>query len=167
MRARGWLGCSHRCLDARPHRDSMAMVASGATAIPLLRTKLQRPGRRAHHVHRPAAIALLREGPTPSLTLVDAPAGFGKTTLVADWCAEPDTRSVAWVTLDAADGDPERFWAYVLAAVASADPRLSIPLALTERGALHSVVPPLVDALDVADRPITLVLDDYHRLNGG
>ena len=53
--------------------------ASESAAIPLLRTKLQRPGRRDHHVHRPAAVALLRRGARRSLILVDAPAGFGKT----------------------------------------------------------------------------------------
>ena len=90
--------------------------------IPLIRTKLRRPFIRPNLVSRPRLQAQIAEGLRGPLTMVIAPARFGKTTLVADslaGCGMP----VAWLTLDREDNQPWRFLAYVLAALRDADPR--------------------------------------------
>jgi LuxR family transcriptional regulator, maltose regulon positive regulatory protein len=95
--------------------------------------------------------------------LVSAPAGFGKTTLVADWFAA--RRATAWLSLDARDDDPERFWTYVLAAF-DAVPRTEhqTPLAMLQAAGLplETVVTTLINDLETAAQDMVLVLDDYH-----
>ena len=90
----------------------------------LLDTKLHAPDPRPGVVARPGLLATLgRAG--ARLTLVDAPAGWGKTTLLSEWrLADPAGRPFAWVSLDAADADPVRFWSYVLEALRRAMPAL-------------------------------------------
>jgi LuxR family maltose regulon positive regulatory protein len=90
------------------------------------------------------------------LTLVAAPAGFGKTTLLAQWVSEldPAATTSAWVSLDAADRDVARFWAYVVAALSGV-----IPHSRLEK--LHGAAQ-LIVALAELDRDVVLVLDDYH-----
>jgi LuxR family transcriptional regulator, maltose regulon positive regulatory protein len=97
------------------------------------------------------------------LVLVSAPPGYGKTTLVAGWLAA-DGRAAAWLTLDPSDDDPAVFLAYLLAAVRRVVPELD-PGA--ERGLAGTTSPaaalaPLLNALATLDRPLVLVLDDYH-----
>ena len=82
----------------------------------LLTTKLHIPQAAREFVPRPHLTARLDEGLKRKLTLVSAPAGFGKSTLVADWLAESGL-SAAWPSLDAGDSDPARFWTYLIAAV--------------------------------------------------
>src|SRR5690242_12191645 len=82
----------------------------------LIRTKLYIPQVRPKRVSRQALLARLDAGLARKLTLVAAPAGFGKTTLLSDWIAA-GSRPVAWVSLDARDNDPLRFAAYVSAAL--------------------------------------------------
>ena len=77
-----------------------------AMAIPLLETKLYRPKRRDGLVARPRLVDCVNRGVTSSLTLISAPPGFGKTTLLADWLASRDTASVAWLSLDSGDNNP-------------------------------------------------------------
>ena len=106
----------------------------------------------------------------PRLTVVVAPAGWGKTTLLSQWAHDPaETRGIVWVSLDEADDDPVRFWTYVLTALQRDVPGLG-PAAL--RRAVHpgsrSGRPRAADAAQRADRRSTtehvLVLDDYHLL---
>jgi len=83
---------------------------------PLLTTKLYIPPVRPNLVSRPRLIERLNEGITRKLTLISAPAGFGKTTLLSKWvssCRHP----VAWLSLDERDNDPARFWTYFVAAL--------------------------------------------------
>ena len=95
------------------------------SAAPLLVTKLDPPRVRQGHVPRRELIARLREGLDRRLTLVAAPAGWGKTSLLAEWlAAEPDV-DFAWLTLDEDDNDPARFWAYTAAALRRAS--LDVP----------------------------------------
>ena len=82
----------------------------------LLRTKLYLPSGRSHLVARPRLVARLNEGLTRPLTLLSAPAGFGKTTLLSEWIAQ-DKLPVGWLVLDADDNDPVRFWSYFIAAL--------------------------------------------------
>jgi LuxR family maltose regulon positive regulatory protein len=99
------------------------------------------------------------------LLLVCTPAGFGKTTLVADWAASASW-PVAWLSLDPEDNDPARFWRYVVAALdrvceglaEQVLPRLSAPAVLSSEG----VVTVLANRLESAPEELALILDDYH-----
>ncbi len=102
------------------------------------------------------------------LTIVSAPAGFGKTTAVAQWAAAAAQR-IAWVSLDADDHDPTRFWTRVLAALDQHLPglcRTSLsPHAATSQAELPDhAARMLLNAFEAASEPVTLVLDDYHVL---
>src|SRR5262245_40206820 len=90
---------------------------------PLLTTKLYLPPARSHLVPRPHLIERLNAGLTHRLTVISAPAGFGKTTLLSLWIPQSQ-RCVAWVSLDEGDNDPVRFWSYVISAVQMLDRQL-------------------------------------------
>jgi LuxR family maltose regulon positive regulatory protein len=85
-------------------------------ASPLLETKLYVPRRRRSVVPRPRLSERLNRGAEAKLTLVSAPAGFGKTTLLAEWLADApaDEWSAAWLSLDQRDNDPALFWTYLI-----------------------------------------------------
>jgi LuxR family maltose regulon positive regulatory protein len=135
---------------------------------PLLRTKLYVPRPRVGLVARPRFIRRLDAAANAKLILVSAPAGFGKTTLLAEWLAgpAPTTRSVAWVSLDRGDNDPVSFWTYLIAALQTVSPEVGE----TELGLLASPQPPpiqrvlttLLNDLGLPGDDIVLVLDDYH-----
>ena len=147
----------------------------------MLRTKLYLPSGRPHLVKRPQLIALLNEGLRRPLTLVSAPAGFGKTTLLSEWVTQDQLR-VAWLVLDADDNDPVRFWSYFIAALQQIDGAIgsSSFTLLQSPGAtaLESMLRALVNEIDSLPdkRPadlfsgeieslnpnFILVLDDYH-----
>ena len=95
-------------------------------ASPLLATKFHVPATRSTLVARPRLTERLDAGREARLTLVSAPAGFGKTTLLADWlsAASADGRAVAWLSLDQRDNDPAVFWAYMVATLRRAVPGL-------------------------------------------
>ncbi len=95
--------------------------SAGKPAHPILQTKLFVPPTRPERVPRPALIARLNEGLTGKLTLISAPAGFGKTTLIADWLQQLD-RPSAWISLDEGDNDPVRLCAYFVAALQRIEP---------------------------------------------
>lgn len=135
----------------------------------LLATKTEAPRLRDGHVPRPALVEHLRRGLHNRLTLIEAPAGSGKTTLLVEWCAAEAGRvPFAWVSLDAGDNDPVRFWGYVAAALRGAgidvprsvDAALSAPAA----SAVETGLPPLVNALAGRPSGVVLVLDDYHLI---
>ena len=90
---------------------------------PILATKLYIPPPRPKSVPRPRLIEQLNEGLSraPSMSLICAPAGFGKTTLVSEWVNQ---RKVAWLSLDEGDNDPMRFLAYLVAAVQTVAPNV-------------------------------------------
>jgi LuxR family transcriptional regulator, maltose regulon positive regulatory protein len=141
-------------------RASPAAAAGEPDA--LLATKLHLPGVRPGFVPRPRLLDRLTAGLAGSLTLVCAPAGFGKTALLADW-ARGSRRPVAWLSLDAQDNDPARFWRYVAAALERARPGLGGPVA-ARAGSSEAVVTALVNQLAAAPDPVALVLDDYHLI---
>ena len=129
----------------------------------LVHTKMAFPRTRAELVNRPRLTQELRRAGDAALVLVSAPAGFGKTTLVA--AALDDGTPVAWVSLDARDGDGTRFWTYTLHALEAASPGCaSVALTLLEAGnaGFEEVVAGLVNELSVRSDPLTLVWDDYH-----
>jgi len=147
----------------------------------ILATKLYLPPLRPNAVRRPRLIERLSNGLLQGrsfarkLTLVSAPAGFGKTTLLSAWietlasASEPVGPRFAWLSLDEDDGDPIRFLAYLAAAVRTVAPDTG----LSVLAALEASQPPPVEALLAAwlnelaalAEPVCLVLDDYHALD--
>ena len=120
------------------------------------------------HVPRPRLLAMLDAATPGQLVLVSAPAGYGKTLLLAEWAALRPER-VAWVSLDDDDGTEHRFWSAVLAALlgCAAVPDGSALHRLAASGAPHTYpdfLPHLLAALDELPEPVTLVLDDVHEL---
>ena len=112
----------------------------------------------------------LRAGSGLRLSLVACPAGYGKTTLLAEWQeAEAARKPVAWLTLDEGDNDPVVLWSYVIEALRRACPAISLPTSPQMVGAasiVHMVLPRLVNQLDDLGE-VTLILDDFHRLSDG
>ncbi len=140
--------------------------AKGVISVPspLLMTKLYLPPARPNLVRRPRLTARLAEGLNRPLTLVSAPAGFGKTTLVSEWRATVGGRShpLAWLSLDRGDNDPGRFWAYVLAALRTLPGFTALPDELDTGAPPESLLAPLINGLEGAAKGVALVLDDYH-----
>jgi LuxR family maltose regulon positive regulatory protein len=142
-------------------------AATGAPAAVLVDTKFYLPAR-GEVVERPRLIEALASS-RQRLKLIRAPAGWGKTTLVADWAvAAEEERGFAWLSLDDSDDEPARFWLYVIEALRRLDPGVgstSLPL-LTAPGTTieREVLPALINELASLDRPVTLVLDDYHSI---
>lgn len=136
--------------------------------LTVLNTKLFAPPPRSRAVKRSRLLERLEAGVKHPLTLVSAPAGFGKTTLVSDWAANRSD-PLAWVSLDETDGDLAHFLTYVVTALQS----LSDTIGQGVLTALQAQQPPPMDQLMAAlvndlvrhGNPLTLVLDDYHRLN--
>ena len=136
--------------------------------MPILATKLYIPPPLPHIVLRPRLIEQLNEGLHRKLTLISAPAGFGKTTLVSDWVAGCE-RSTAWLSLDEGDNDPTRFLTYLVTALQTMAPNVGEVVLR----ALQSPQPPptesilttlLNEIITISDNFI-FVLDDYHMLD--
>ena len=145
------------------------MAERGGAAAPLLAAKRTVPPRRPGLVRRRRLLDRLAAADT-RLVAVVAPAGWGKTTLLAEWAQDPvERRPVAWVSLDEADDEPGRFWTYVLTALQATVPRWApAPLAALTAPGLAPVdlaLPTLLNELEAAgDDQHLLVLDDYHAL---
>lgn len=149
----------------------------GAQEMPLLRTKLYIPPLRREQVPRPRLIERLDAGLRRKLTLVSAPAGFGKTTLVSEWVdhlrldAAKESQianRIAWLSLDESDNDPTRFLAYSIAALQTIEANIG----KGALSALQSPQPPPTETIltalinEIAAIPdrIILALDDYHLI---
>jgi len=137
---------------------------------PSLDTKFYAPRHRSGIVPRPLLTERLDRGAESKLTLISAPAGFGKSTLVAEWmAARPEARSaIAWLSLDAGDNHPVVFWTNVIAALETALPRVGAsarPLLDAPSPSIETVLAPLLNDLNAAADEITLVLDDYHAID--
>jgi LuxR family maltose regulon positive regulatory protein len=140
---------------------------------PLLQTKLYIPPTRPEIIPRPRLIERMNDGLQRKLTLVSAPAGFGKTTLVSDWLRHLDVPA-AWLSLDEADNDPVRFLTYYVAALQTIDVQLTPASKIGEEvlGMLQSPQPPPTETIlttllnEIAALParIVLILDDYHLI---
>jgi LuxR family transcriptional regulator, maltose regulon positive regulatory protein len=134
---------------------------------PLAATKVAAPGLPEGSIMRPRLHARLDAGVEGPLTLVIGPAGSGKTVLLSSWAAtrEADPR-IAWLSLDAADGSPRRFWAGVLQALRAAGVGEPIrSLEVPPREGSHAIVPALVAGLARRSEPVVLVLDDFHEVS--
>ncbi|HSL29195.1 MAG TPA: LuxR C-terminal-related transcriptional regulator [Anaerolineales bacterium] len=135
--------------------------------IELLRTKLFIPRPRKNLVARPRLVDCLNEGLDKKLTLIAAPAGFGKTTLLSEWIPQ-SPRCVTWLSLEAEDNDPARFWAYFIASLQSLSPRLGEnALALLQSSQtppLPSILTVLINEIGAFEPAFAIVLDDYHTI---
>jgi len=131
----------------------------------LLQTKLYAPRTRPFLVPRPRLIETLNAGLGGKLTLISAPAGFGKTTLVSEWMAGC-TRPFAWLSLDERDSDLTRFLAYLIAALqtcaSSPGARAAAMLHSPQPPPPESVLTTLLNEVAAVPQEFALVLDDYH-----
>src|SRR3954470_6763796 len=137
--------------------------ADGALAV----TKLYIPERRAGLIRRESLVRHLCADEEARLTLISAPPGAGKTTLLAEWHAAPEERRpFAWLSLDADDGDPVRFWMLVIEALRTVHPgfgeRAQAALRSVRGRFIDVVVPLVVNAAATLETPTVLVLDDLH-----
>jgi LuxR family transcriptional regulator, maltose regulon positive regulatory protein len=150
---------------AEPSTTTLSMAAGPEHDV-LLATKLHIPRRRPGFLARPRLTQRLADGTARELVLVCTPAGFGKTTLLADW-ARGGQRPVAWLSLDEADNDPVRFWRHVAAALDGALPgvagRVTGLLEGLRSGSFQAVATLVNELADSADE-VVLVLDDYHLI---
>lgn len=143
----------------------------------LLLTKLYAPPPRQNLVFRPRLIERLNEGLSSGrkLTLISAPAGFGKTTLVSEWIATPKrnlseevrSNSVAWLSLDAADNDPARFVSYLVAALQTIKSGIGEGLMASLRSPqpmqIETILTSLLNEIAISTEDFVLILDDYHN----
>ncbi|MGL4649413.1 MAG: hypothetical protein ACRC1H_08385, partial [Caldilineaceae bacterium] len=158
----------------------------------LLTTKVTRPRVAPQNVPRQRLIGRLDSAFGVSLTLLSAPAGFGKTTLVAEWLAhrsvwdhaegtlagstmaggEPVSVYAAWLALDDHDNNPVRFWSYLAASLAGQEipgvdaelDALAATLSLPHPPTLDTLVDRLAATLSQAHGQVVIVLDDYHHI---
>ena len=137
-------------------------------STPILATKLYIPPPRPKIVLRPRLIKRLNEGMHCKLTLISAPAGFGKTTLVSEWiagCGLP----VAWLSLDEGDNDPTSFLAYLVAALqtiaANIGKGVLAILQSPQPPPIESILIALLNEITTVPDNFVLVLDDYHVID--
>jgi len=151
--------------------DAPAATPAPLPPAHLLATKLYAPAIRATLVARPRLTARFAAGLRGKLTLIAAPAGFGKTTLISQWRATPAARDVlvAWVSLDAGDNDPIRFWMYLLTALDALAPGLAAAsLALLQDPQpppVEGLLTTVLNALTTLRSDAVLILDDYHLID--
>jgi LuxR family maltose regulon positive regulatory protein len=137
---------------------------------PLLTTKLYIPPPCPNLVPRPRLLQQLDNGlrQARALTLVSAPAGFGKTTLVSEWVCS-SAREVAWLSLDEGDNDPVRFLLYLIAALQQVDDAIGREVRQVLRSPqlppAQNLVTPLINDVTATGLALTLVLDDYHLIS--
>ena len=137
-------------------------------ATPILATKLYIPPLRPNVVNRPRLLERLNKGLHSKLTLVSAPAGFGKTTLVSEWIASIE-RPAAWLSLDEGDNDSTRFLTYLVAALQA----ITVNFGIGVLGMLQSSQPPppeeiltiLLNEITTLPNHFILVLDDYYVID--
>ena len=139
----------------------------------LLATKLYIPLPRSRFVSRPRLIQHLNAGIQEKLTCICAPAGFGKSSLLSEWCAWQGEQTeqaplIAWVSLDSGDNDPARFCSYILAAIERVYPGVggSARSLLMSRDppAMQVILTTLINTLLTVSGKIILILDDYHLI---
>ena len=136
--------------------------------VELLRTKLFIPRRRENLVPRPRLVERLNAGLDKRHTLISAPAGFGKTTLIVDWLEQID-HPAAWLSLDKADNDLQRFLAYLAAAFQQVDEDIGAyilsALQSPQLPATEKILTGLLNDIAARTDLVILVIDDYHLLS--
>ncbi len=136
----------------------------------LLATKLSAPILHSILVRRARLTDLLWTSMQRRLTLVTAPAGYGKSTLLGDWIANVVSTNwpVCWVSLDSYDNDPVRFWSYIVAALRTVFPEIQFNVRLFIHDPCQDAdctrLNPLINQIAATRRHFTLVLDDFHDI---
>ncbi|HZD41739.1 MAG TPA: hypothetical protein VE131_13530, partial [Terriglobales bacterium] len=134
----------------------------------LIHTKLRQPFTRQELVSRPRLHEQIARGLCGPLTLITAPAGFGKTTLVAAGITGPGM-PVAWLSLDRNDNQVERFLRYLVAALQEVDHTIGSEASqlflASQQAPAETVLTSLINDLDIAGRETALVLDDYQFIS--
>ena len=134
---------------------------------PILTTKLYIPISGREHIERLHLIQRLDQGANGKFTLISAPAGYGKTTLLSVWSAQSEM-PVAWLTLDQNDNDLGRFLAYLIASLHSIniliDAQILQPLQSKQSNQIETLLIPIVNQIVVEERRFALILDDYHLI---
>jgi LuxR family maltose regulon positive regulatory protein len=139
-------------------------------ASTLVDTKLYTPKPRHGLVPRPQLTERLDRGAASKLTLLSAPAGFGKTTLLAEWLADSTSseRSVGWLSLEEADDEPTRFWTYLINALQRAAPGVGAhALSLLDAAqppAITDILATVLNELGAVPHDVVVVLDDYQAV---
>ncbi len=162
-----------RTQDAVSRANGIRVGPESFSQTGLLQTKLYKPHPRPNTISRERLIERLNSNGDVRLVLISAPAGFGKSTLAAEWLGstrEPGgSNPVAWVSLEEADNDLGRFWRYVVGAFQTVDPTIGERLdAMLARPALppaETWLGSLLNDLALLGRPFVLVLDDYHVIH--
>src|SRR5216683_799501 len=135
---------------------------------PILATKLYIPPLRPHVVIRSRLLERLNEGLHRKLTLIAAPAGFGKTTLVSAWVAGCD-RQVAWLSLEEGENDPTLFLTYLVAALQTIAPTIGEGLLSLLQSPqpppMESILTALLNEITTIPANFVLVIDDYHLID--
>lgn len=138
-------------------------------AISILKTKIYVPVRHPDTVARPRLLEKLQDALEHKLTLVSAPAGFGKTTILSEWINQC-SRPAAWVSLDEGDNDPVRFLSYVIAALqtitgnggSNSGDSVLTGLQSTRRPDMKDILTGMINDITETYPPFILVLDDFH-----
>jgi LuxR family maltose regulon positive regulatory protein len=147
-------------------RPSDNGIEEGAERAVLLATKLHVPAIGGEVLQRETLLDALSAARRRKLTLLSAPAGWGKTTLLTQWAlsASEDLR-FGWLSLDRSDNDPVWFWMYVVAALQKVSPGVgtrAVELLAMGADPVQVVLPTLLNDLDKIVSPMVLILDDYH-----
>ena len=136
--------------------------------VEILSTKLFIPRPRKNLVSRPRLIDRLNGGQDKKLTLIAAPAGFGKTTLLSEWIPR-SPHCVTWLSLDEGDNSPSRFWDYFIAALQTLSPELGkgaqALLHLLPPPAIESILTVLINEINAFGDSFVHVFDDYHLID--
>src|SRR4051794_34385993 len=167
-----WQWPGRKALDARNDSGAsgkgggvLPTVRDAALGEPLIATKFFVPALGDRSIDRPRLQRLLDRARVARLTLVVAPAGWGKSTTLAQWLQHAGV-PFGWLSLDADDADLTRFWRYLLLAVRNADERIGSAALRRLDGAgadvLRDVLPLLVNDLTATAQDVLLVMDDYH-----
>ena len=134
----------------------------------VIKPKLRAPSRRSEQLERPRLLKLLGESLHRKVTLMSAPAGYGKTTLLAQWHHEgEDSSSFAWVSLDEQDNDPVRLWRHILEALHEVAPEVDfgadvlVGMSIASQRLIETSLPILINVLTDLPQQVILVLDDY------
>jgi LuxR family maltose regulon positive regulatory protein len=150
-------------------QTTIQRAAPAEIEIPIIKTKLFLPKIPHNLVRRPKLVSLLDQGTQLPLTILSASAGFGKTTLLAEWAAQSHM-PVAWLGLDQADYDPHCLASYITSAIRGVLSGSSIgseALSLLRTSSplpIESIISSLINDLLQVPKPVVLVLDDFHVL---
>ena len=152
--------------ESRRSAEERRQLAAAGALPPLVEAKLAVPSMRHGVVDRPRVRRALDSGRYASLTLVAAPAGYGKTTAARAWCASLDA-ALAWVTLDAGDNDPVLLWRYVATAVdrvSSGLGRDALRRLSVAGGQVEAAIDELMNGVAALGSELVVVLDDLHEV---